>query len=234
MDNGFITLHRKITENPIWQDIELFRLFITILLHANYKESKTIYKDEEVVLKRGQLACGRFKLAALSGLHPSTVYRKLMLLEKLKILNIKSNNHFSIITITNYGKYQTPQEKAEQQIEQPMNNQRTQSNKDNNINNINTLQPKVADQANQVLDVFYKINPLIKYQNKTIRKAANDLINKLGLEKTIKAAEYAVSIQVDKYAPTITSPTELLNKYGQLQAYYAKNNIKQTRNIVKL
>lgn len=86
----------------------------------------------------------------------------------------------------------------------------------------------VADPINEIFDVFYKtINPTINFGNITQRKAVEVLFEKVGYEKTLSATRYAISIQIDKYAPTITSPVQLLNKYGDLQAYYAKHNIKK-------
>ena len=87
------------------------------------------------------------------------------------------------------------------------------------------LAANAADPINQVLEVFYKtINPTINFGNKTQRAAAQNLIDKLGLEKTIKAAKYAVTIQGEQYAPVISTPIALQNKIGDLVSYGKKNN----------
>lgn len=87
---------------------------------------------------------------------------------------------------------------------------------------------KFADGSKEILDIFYKtVNPLLNFKNKTEWKAASTLIEKVGKTKALGAAKYATSIQGTKYSPTITKPTQLLNKYGELQAHYAKN-IKQS------
>lgn len=84
---------------------------------------------------------------------------------------------------------------------------------------------KAVDPKNQIFEVFYKtINPTINFANSAYRKACETLIEKIGLEKSIRAAEYAVSIQNQKYAPVITNPLQLSNKYGELQGFYAKEN----------
>lgn len=87
---------------------------------------------------------------------------------------------------------------------------------------------------NPIIKIFESINPTINYGNTTQRKALETLIGKVGLEKTINAAKYAMIIQSQKYAPTITTPVQLLNKYGELQAYYAKNQLTHERRIIKL
>jgi len=82
----------------------------------------------------------------------------------------------------------------------------------------------LGDEINKILGIFEKsINPTINYGNTTQRKAIETLIEKVGLERTIAATKYAISIQTDRYAPTITTPIQLLNKYGELQAYYQKH-----------
>jgi hypothetical protein len=88
-----------------------------------------------------------------------------------------------------------------------------------------TATAKAVDPKNQIFEVFYKtINPTINFANSAYRKACETLIEKIGLEKSIKAAKYAVSIQNQKYAPVITNPLQLSNKYGELQGFYAKEN----------
>lgn len=76
-----------------------------------------------------------------------------------------------------------------------------------------------------IFKLFYQsINPTINFGNTNQRKSAQTLIETVGLEKAINATKFAISIQGTKYAPTITTPTQLLNKYGELQGYYKKNN----------
>lgn len=114
---------------------------------------------------------------------------------------------------------------------QPSNNKVTQSNKNNKNNKeiINTMQPTAADESKQILDIFYKsVNPALRYGNKTYWSSAQELIKQVGIEKALNAAKYAVSIQNQKYAPVITNPYQLITKYGELQSFYAKNNIKNS------
>lgn len=97
----------------------------------------------------------------------------------------------------------------------------------NTIDSIPTA--KAVDPINQMFEIFYKtINPTINFANSAYRKACETLIEKIGLEKTLIAAKYAISVQDKRYAPVITNPLQLLNKYGELQAYYSKE-----KNIIK-
>ncbi len=97
-----------------------------------------------------------------------------------------------------------------------------------NKENTKEINP-VGEEINQIFSIFEKtINPTINYGNTTQRNAIETLISKIGFDKTAGAAKYAISIQTDRYAPTITTPIQLLNKYGELRGYYAKRNTKQT------
>jgi len=82
-----------------------------------------------------------------------------------------------------------------------------------------------AEPIHKIFDIFYQnLNPTISWGNKTSRKAAQELIDKLGEEKAIRSAEYAVSVQGKKYAPTITTPYQLKEKLAELVIYYKKEN----------
>lgn len=74
---------------------------------------------------------------------------------------------------------------------------------------------------NPIFDVFKKtINPTLNYAHSSYRRAALDLVNKFGLEKSVKLAEYAVSVQNERYAPAISNPSQLKEKYPQLLKFY--------------
>lgn len=124
MDNlnrGFIVLWRKIEDNPIFKDSIALHLFIHLLLEANHKPARFVFNDKEETLVRGQMITGRKKIVEKTGIKESTVYKKLKLLEKLGFCNIKSNNKFSVITISNYSLYQDLEIGKEEYLEQPDN-----------------------------------------------------------------------------------------------------------------
>ena len=79
------------------------------------------------------------------------------------------------------------------------------------------------NEVNEILNIFYKINPTINFQNNTQRKTTEELIEKFGKDKIKAMAEYAVKIFGQQYAPTITNPLDLKNKMSNLGAYFQKN-----------
>lgn len=94
--------------------------------------------------------------------------------------------------------------------------------KENTKENTKEILSAKADQINQILDIFYKINPNINYGNKTSRKAVDWMINKYGLDDLILITKYACHVQGEQYAPTITTPHQLKEKMAQLKIYHEK------------
>lgn len=115
-------------------------------------------------------------------------------------------------------------------------NTNTNTNSNTNSNsNINTKEYNIAgkpaekNKINQLMDIFYQsVNPTINWGNKTQRKALDELIKKLGFDKCKRTIEYAVKVQGQQYAPTITTPIQLKNKLGDLGVYWKKNNTGRT------
>lgn len=103
------------------------------------------------------------------------------------------------------------------------------SNSNSNSNSkITPPTPPLSSQSerdvNQVLSIFYNtVNPNISYTNKANRDSAKWLIDKYGLDKIIEATNYAVSVQNDRYAPTITTPSQLKEKMAGLLKYKLGN-----------
>ena len=83
----------------------------------------------------------------------------------------------------------------------------------------NRLQNIEHNNIISVFNLFKTINPTINYGHKTNRQSVHDLIKLFGLDKTIKMAEYAISVQGNKYAPVITTPYLLKEKLAQLKIY---------------
>lgn len=138
---GFITLHRQILDWEWYRNANTFRLFIHLLLNANYEDGRF----EGVVVRRGQLATS---LPSLSSEIQQSIQQVRTSLEHLKStgeITVSLHPRFQVISITNYDKYQD-----KQQAKQQANNRQStgnltgkstgnqqQYNNNNNINNIN-------------------------------------------------------------------------------------------------
>ncbi|AZS17411.1 hypothetical protein [Paenibacillus lutimineralis] len=126
---GWIRLHRKVRDNPVFNDLQLFRLWTICLTEAAHKSYEQPVGRQVVSLEPGQFVTGRFDLHDLynRGLKRSdkvaaefTVWRWLQSLEKQGLVSIKSSNKFSIVTVVNWAFYQGDEQINEQQNEQEL------------------------------------------------------------------------------------------------------------------
>lgn len=94
-----------------------------------------------------------------------------------------------------------------------------------------TKDSPLGTQISEIIFQFTSITPTITYDHTGHRKSAQDLIKQFGFQKALATAKYAISIQGRDYAPTITTPSKLKYKIGDLQVYYKKDNKSQVADI---
>ena len=111
---SFIKLDRKITEWEWFTDANTLKLWIYLLVNANYKDGS--YKGIEI--KRGQLVTGRKKLAERLGMSERQIRSQLEHLQTTNEVTIKATNKYSIITIVKYDFYQSGGDENDQQNDQ--------------------------------------------------------------------------------------------------------------------
>ncbi|MDA1478109.1 replication protein [Bacillus changyiensis] len=138
---GWVSLHRKIKENPIFTNSDMFKLWVLCLIKATHKEHDQLVGNKMVHLIPGEFITGRFELASEfnEGVKPSkkvsdaTLWRYMKNFEKWQMLNIKSRSKYSVISITNWSEYQ----QSEQQVNSNCTANEQQVNTNNNGNNDN-------------------------------------------------------------------------------------------------
>jgi predicted transcriptional regulator len=161
VNNGWIKIHRKIRDNCIYKDSHLLHLFIHCLLKANHKINTFLFNKQEITIERGQFVTGRLELAKELNMNSSLVYRKLKILENIGIVNIKTNNKFSIVTVLKYNTYQDVITTSEQQNEQQVNNKRTTSEQQVNTNKNNKKEKNDKNEVGKDKKTFTNIPPSI-------------------------------------------------------------------------
>lgn len=115
MHGGYIKLHRKLLEWCWYDDDTVFRLFIHILLKANYRAVKW----HDITIERGQLLTSTVKLSEELHRGRSTIVRAIEKLESSGVIKAKSTPKYTLITILNYEKYQEiPEEKADNRCDE--------------------------------------------------------------------------------------------------------------------
>ena len=104
---GFIRIHRKSISSAIWKNINDWRLAETILLLANWKPGDFQSRGGDCFkVHRGELVTSLKTLCSISRLSSRTVRTSLEHLRKSEFLTSRTTNHFSVIKVINYARYQ--------------------------------------------------------------------------------------------------------------------------------
>jgi hypothetical protein len=115
---GFVKLHRAVRGTAIAQHPEYFAAWVHILCMATHKTRQQVVGTKIVDLKPGDLVFGRHKFSATTGISENKVRSALKVMTGLGMITSKSHSKFSVISITNWVKYQD---------QSPANNQQTTS-----------------------------------------------------------------------------------------------------------
>ena len=100
--NGHIKMHRAITEWGWYKDLPTCKLWLHVLLRANYKGCA--WKGIEI--PRGAFATSYTTLSAESGLTVKQVRTALDKLKSTGEITVKTNRHYTIVTVAKYDDYQ--------------------------------------------------------------------------------------------------------------------------------
>lgn len=144
MDNSFIKLYRSLLDWEWWDDQNVTRLFLTILLSVNWQEKQW----HGLTITSGQMFTSIDHLAQKSGLSLQQTRTALKKLISTGEITNKSTNNGRLITVENWGKYQHCPEKVtnkttdnltiEQQTDnKQVTNDQQQLKKDKNNKNLN-------------------------------------------------------------------------------------------------
>lgn len=228
--NGCILLARKIQDSDIWDKPDNWlKIWIYILLNVSHSDKKyprgTYYFRFEWIAKDCHTTYNATRRCVEWLRHASQ-------------LATQKATHGIIITVLNYKEYQDLQNYKSQteshaqiqtEARQKPDRSHNISNNGKNEKNVKNTnrQPPVAG-VKEVMEIFYKINPTLNWANKTQRSAIEEMVKKFTLEKTIKLAEYAVSVQGQPFSPTITTPWQLKEKAAALIAHWNKGQNKKT------
>ena len=147
---GWIKLHRKLLEHPLFSDPQAFMLWVQLLLRANHKEARVMIGNQFVEIKRGQLLTGRNKLSEHTGINRSKLERLLNLLEIEHQIEQQKTTKYRLISITNYDKYQGDEQQTSNKRATTEQQLSTNKNDNNNKNEKETIPYQlIADAYNQ-------------------------------------------------------------------------------------
>jgi len=106
---GYICLHRKLLEHPLFKDKPLawLKIWIFILLRANWRASVFHPREgESIVVPPGSLVTSLEKLGTHAGLSKEHARRCLDYMERTHTVTLQRTHHYTMITITNWEVYQ--------------------------------------------------------------------------------------------------------------------------------
>ena len=102
LKNGYIALHRRITEWGWYHKPVTRGLFIHLILTANYED----YVYNDVLIKRGQRVASLETLAEETAYSVKEIRTAINHLEMTGEITREKHTRFTIFTITNYNSYQ--------------------------------------------------------------------------------------------------------------------------------
>ena len=165
---GWIVLHRKLLDKPIWFEstAEQKVILITLLLMANHAEKEWEWQGQKYVAKPGQFVTSLSKIAEVcgEGISFQNVRTALKRFEKYGFLTNESTNKNRLITINNWAFYQNnPNDtniQPNKQLtsnQQATNKQLTTNNNDKQINNVtnNVVVDEKVDPISKAIRKLY-------------------------------------------------------------------------------
>jgi hypothetical protein len=116
MNGTYIKLYRKMTEWEWYDDTNCVRVFLHLMLKANWNDST--YKGYDI--PRGSIVTGRKALSEQLGLSEQTIRTTIKKLVNSQSINQQVTSKFSILSVCHYDTYN-----PDKSVDQPAANQQT-------------------------------------------------------------------------------------------------------------
>ena len=115
--DGWLKIHRKITDNPLWNCEPFTRgqAWVDLILIASFSDTFFYVRGIKIEQKRGQVCWSEPKLADRWRWSRSKLRKFLNDLEKEQQIIQQKNNVTQVITIVNYDEYQEKEQQTGQQ-----------------------------------------------------------------------------------------------------------------------
>lgn len=229
MDQGWIKLHRRSLNNPLFRDITAWHIFEFCLLKAD---------------RNGVFTVGRHQLEDWTGIKGTTAYKALKRLEKAKMVTVSvtfGKYGFSEILILNWEKYQLQKNDSNSFSDEKVTNECPISNtlQEYRIKNKEYITPPPYSASGQKwLDLWkevfgYEITRYVRHSLESVsimvKKHGTDSVKEMLL-----VARHALS---NKYAPrplrSIKNYETILWRWDDLQAYRVSVYLQQQTNKIK-
>lgn len=105
-NEGWVKLNRSILDHWIWQDLEFYRAWTTLIMLANYEPKRRPFNGEIVTIEAGQLLGSVPYFAKATGLSPKRWRTLQKLLQKDGMIEVENTPKGARLSICNYSTYQ--------------------------------------------------------------------------------------------------------------------------------
>jgi DNA-binding transcriptional regulator YhcF (GntR family) len=193
MADGWISIHRSITENWIWEEkpFDRGRAWIDLLMMVNHTDTKIMFDGSLVEVKRGQRITSIRKLSERWGWSTTKTTKFLTMLEDEQMITLKKDTKKTLVTIVKYSVYQDSENKkvtqkihrsnAEVTQKNTNNNDNTENNDDNDIlSNWNPV--NVCDEVKNLFNSIAVDLPKVKALSEARKKAINARVKEHGID----------------------------------------------------
>ena len=113
---GYVKMFRSILDIPKADDPEHFALWTRLILLATHTQIRRDFAGKTIILEPGQFTTSHVSLSKQSGIDESKVRRILKRLKSDEMIDEQTSTKGSLITITNWVKWQTPDEQVDEQL----------------------------------------------------------------------------------------------------------------------
>lgn len=116
--DGYISLHRKLLENPVvCKDAEHLAVWVWLLLKATWKESDVLFNGKRIALRPGDLPpISRKTISSELQISESKVQRILKAFENEHQIEQQMGSHSRLISICSWDKYQLVEPQSKPQV----------------------------------------------------------------------------------------------------------------------
>lgn len=194
MNNGWISLHRKVLDHPFYKEKRTFSRFeawIDLLLMASHKDNQFMLGNELVEIEKGSFVTSEIKLMERWGWGKTKLRNFLQMLENDSMIIKKSDRKKTTISICNYCVYQDSETKNKPQANHEQTNSKPIAYTINNVNKDNkNIYSSVIDYLNEKAGTNYK---------PTSKKTQTLIKSRLNENFTLDDFQAVIDIKVDQW-----------------------------------
>ncbi|TSC85809.1 MAG: hypothetical protein G01um10147_1085 [Microgenomates group bacterium Gr01-1014_7] len=141
---GYVIMWRSIMDTAIWTNPKLERVYHWVMYRANHAGAEIFPTTEKVTLNPGQFVTSYPHAERELKMSVGSINTYLKVLKAESIIEIKSTNKYTVITVQSWNELQNPERKNESKLK----TERKQTETDNTLNTFNSKNYLTINQNN--------------------------------------------------------------------------------------